>query len=705
MVKTLFCGEVVDATWPVLVNRLEELQRSQHGPFEILFLTTPFSVSEEVLQLHSDRLAQLDMKIYAFASPSLSSAQSPLPHSTLPSCLELFRDGLGIINAHKNLTVAYFFQTLATPAATATDAQPQSGRWAAVEALVQGSGYRGCDVLVSDRWPRGAQYFLSPTDDADLLRLLPAGLGSSAAADVAQLVRPRYFFASDRLLAPDNDSGGLFLQRRPYANPATLDRPALFTRLLSVAPVTVADSTNSANKDKEREKQRKWLHALSLTPILYMKRSELEEAPADSTACPFPLMRSLSSSTAHTVRPRADRDGPGDDDPLAKRFKHVEETEQSGQSFFFQNNTSGGTGGTARLSLVPPSLDARTLFVGGLGRDWREQDLQQLLLQHVPQLRQAPQNTVKAVRRIPGKAFAFVEFSDHDSARRVVEVASRGHGLVLHQRRINVGWSDNANTNTNAPGSAANGTTVNSRFDVEAAMRDRQLVPPAEDARTLFVGNVPVSATPDVLTGTLRSLFPVTTTVEFTVQLPPSHRHATSSTHYVFVDCDSYATAMAIVTRSLQETILCEGQPLVIGWSMGSQYHHLQQQQQQQQLSLPPPPSRDCKVLFLGGIAAETTTHDVEALVASTANAASEVVAVRRPEGRDYAFVEFTKPAAAVACGETLVDSQATLRGVRVRVGWARGKPADQANQSADCWFCLASPSIKVGTNHRFPCC
>ena len=46
-----------------------------------------------------------------------------------------------------------------------------------------------------------------------------------------------------------------------------------------------------------------------------------------------------------------------------------------------------------------------------------------------------------------------------------------------------------------------------------------------------------------------------------------------------------------------------------------------------------------------------------------------------------------------------LGESVALLHGSRLTFGWAKGRPADKAfpsSHQADCWFCLASPSVKV---------
>ena len=80
---------------------------------------------------------------------------------------------------------------------------------------------------------------------------------------------------------------------------------------------------------------------------------------------------------------------------------------------------------------------------------------------------------------------------------------------------------------------------------------------------------------------------------------------------------------------------------------------------------------------------------------------------VRRPTGREYAFVEFSSPQAARQVMESCACSSASssaggsamvLQGSALQVGWAKGRPAAPTHSGGipDCWFCLASPSVKV---------
>ena len=52
------------------------------------------------------------------------------------------------------------------------------------------------------------------------------------------------------------------------------------------------------NVQAETKGRRKWLHALSLTPMGAMAAATLAQAPADATACPYPYARPSSKRAA-----------------------------------------------------------------------------------------------------------------------------------------------------------------------------------------------------------------------------------------------------------------------------------------------------------------------------------------------------------------------------------------------------------------------
>ena len=104
------------------------------------------------------------------------------------------------------------------------------------------------------------------------------------AQEVAKAVSPRYHFV------PSRESQ--FLQRAPFSAPPMSSAAVLFTRFVAVA--TVSDSS---------DKQRKWLHALSLVPARALLASGSPKDLAQlqvggvlfvgASGLPYSLIRSL----------------------------------------------------------------------------------------------------------------------------------------------------------------------------------------------------------------------------------------------------------------------------------------------------------------------------------------------------------------------------------------------------------------------------
>lgn len=655
--KLLFCGDV-HGNWTLLLERLNDLQKSQHGPFDILFLTgSCFQDEEEVQNLRSNVV--LPLKTYCFDCPSYISKYE------LPVNLEVIGAGrrCGIVNLQHNLTVCYQGSLSSSSNSDMTDLEN-------VRSVVSGVGYRGCDICITAEWPKDMHHFLEEADMNEFKSTnIGIGVGSREASAFAMLVRPRYHFVTGM---------GSFYQRSPYSIPTGRVIGALgintSTRLLSIGQVS-----------STKEKSKKWLHALSIRPIIHLSAAELLETPPGTTDCPYVDIGSGAGSVVNNGNATGWKNpfvtstaGAGADDHAAKRMR-VDATGKSfvpplppgappaagaAGSFFFGNMgvpRGGSGGGGAGLNLVAPSDKACTLFIGGLLRTMQDSDLEGAF------------GGVKFVKRPPGKAFAFVEFVSHDAARSVVESSAR-RGTVVQGRTLTVGWAKEKESQP---------TSEDGAF---GANIERQLVPPSEDAKTLFIGglgqfdanavaDVPADVSP--FQHALNQLLPGVVSV-----------NKPTGKSYAFVDFESYDAAMAVVTKSINEprAMVLQGAPLVIGWAKGDV--HTADGKLRLMLE---PPSSTSQVLFVGNLPADATEEAVSALFTGC-----KVLTVKRPEGRDYAFVEFATPADAQKGMALSASTELSLSDCVLQVGWAKGQAADKSNQSAECWFCLASPVVKV---------
>eukprot|EP00933_Yihiella_yeosuensis_P041841 TRINITY_DN36245_c0_g1_i1.p1 TRINITY_DN36245_c0_g1~~TRINITY_DN36245_c0_g1_i1.p1 ORF type:complete len:597 (+),score=141.34 TRINITY_DN36245_c0_g1_i1:75-1793(+) len=149
---------------------------------------------------------------------------------------------------------------------------------------------RGIDVFLTAAWPEGIDQKieaanLKPPELPDS----PKWQSASAAplAELCLVLEPRYFVFG---------SADLFYQRPPFQ----VKGRGHICRCIGLGKV---GSTG---------KLRKWLHALSLSPMQYMKQEELKKLPEGSTPCPFVAQK----------RPATD---PPAGEPAAKRRATAEE--------------------------------------------------------------------------------------------------------------------------------------------------------------------------------------------------------------------------------------------------------------------------------------------------------------------------------------------------------------------------------------------
>ena len=262
MVKILICGDV-DGNWDAVFSRVAALQKSAHGPFSCLFCTGKVFSTEEDFK---DVISKNEFIIPTYVSNTTSVLSSSC---SLPNNLE-------ILEPNKLLTI----QSL-TVAMFSKDKMTQSAM-IAVKAISSSGAYRGCDLLLSDTWPYDSHQFLNEAD----IKLredtsIPLGVGSSDVSNFAMLTRPRYHFSTGH---------SNFYQRPPFAFPSSTGAAATSSRFISLAGVS-----------KSKDKNHKWLHALSLVPITHMSATELQQDASGCGDCPFVKVGIVGKRTAGEV--------------------------------------------------------------------------------------------------------------------------------------------------------------------------------------------------------------------------------------------------------------------------------------------------------------------------------------------------------------------------------------------------------------------
>jgi len=463
MVKVLVGGnfptEIIGAgAWEILARRVEALQASQHGPFDLLLVCGSLFASEEQYKAALASEMQLSIPTYMSLIPSFVTING----GVLPA--NVYRIGNGDsamgLETISRLTVAYVNSSISQNNASELDS---------IKSFTSAAAYRGCDVLLSDEWPKDMHHFIEESEYQQLQSIMGSGflgLGSPLVVNVATLVRPRYHFSSGRC----------FFQRSPYRNALMPSSSSVVTRFIGLGPVT-----------ENKEKDKKWLHALSLEPIVYMSARDLGEEPIGTTDSPYVSvgLKPLARPQQLTLEERVASQN------SAKRIKIGGRGTGSGAVFFGHlgvprpDSSFGGlpTAGGPAVNLVPPSATATTLFIGNLPRGvGMPQELEALL------------HGCVRVRIPEGKSFAFADFGSHEAALRIVENASRpGCAINLQGRQLSIGWASsqsNAKPVALATSLQDTGNRI-SRKPEDSFVAANQLAPPSADAKTVFLGGLP----------------------------------------------------------------------------------------------------------------------------------------------------------------------------------------------------------------------
>jgi hypothetical protein len=449
MVKFLICGNLEEShndsssAWQSLIKRVDSLQKSSHGPFACLLVAGGLFQDEHS---YKDALAssdELQIPAYAIDCPSfVKEGETPKNMTYLQSATSGEACGMSTIH---NLTVCWVNSGSVDQASINQ-----------VEKQCAAAAYRGCDVFLSSTWPKNTHNFMSEQEVGELTGLNVAlGAGSDTVTRIAVASKPRYHFCGgDRARA-------IFYARTPYVNPAaggSSSSRAPATRMISLAraPLPIPDSSSSSSSSgggggntNKADKSKKWVHALSLEPIAHLGRDDdVFSVGHGYTECPYLEGGTAAAGAAGATskRPRSEDNRTAQaGEQSDKRFKAEGQGRGTGVYFFGNNATTldgtrvGGDNnkrppGSANTTatnnsgnLTPPSDEAVKLFIGNLPREYTDEQIMRLLPGSITIHRPADKSKPRdhATGQYPVKTFAFVEFTEHAKAARVVEASTK----------------------------------------------------------------------------------------------------------------------------------------------------------------------------------------------------------------------------------------------------------------------------------------
>jgi hypothetical protein len=439
--KILSCGDILsNDSWKILLDRLTDLQKSSNGPFDLLIMTGILTIDTiEQVESIEKTLFTLKLSVIAFeCNIHLTSSELTLPLSF--TFIQMISKGdFGLFYTKENLSIAYFFPS--------TD--PSSVELDKLYASIDNVGYNGCDFLISSYWPSYSERELSSEQRE---ALFSSGITKDQRkSDVLPLflmkLCPRYV-----LLSHLNG----FYQRSPF--PLVVKDHKMACRLITLHKIT-----------NSKEKHHKYLHALSLNPLLFMKTSELEIIPPDATMNPYDFvleqpnkrmkgsnggpsaLQSHFVSSSSTSAYKSSSTNSSSDGFAVPKAPNLNLPSQPSGSFFFNNQASSTSSSSFnrnqpnRRNTENTAGEANsTLFIGGLGQVISEEQLSSLF------------PNAKHIKQPKGKGYAFVEFpSFHEANSVYLSAESNGGNMNAFGRNLTVGWSSAPATSSSSSSSSS----------------------------------------------------------------------------------------------------------------------------------------------------------------------------------------------------------------------------------------------------------
>lgn len=651
MVKILVCGDI-NSKFETLTKRINALQSSNHGPFDLLIcIGTFFQNSEELESICPNLKLSIDTLIHD-SNNIINNSNDKL----LPSNLKVLYNNQGCV-VEKKLNIAYSDVKSCSSKSDLSNLDEFND-------MTSKTYYRGCDILLTTDWPQSMHHFLE-NEEYNKLQSLGVGIGTGNrdATSLAVLLKPRYHFVIGR---------NVFYQRSPYRNNNSSGKNYPCTRMVALSQV------NDISKDKTR----KWLHALSLEPMTSMSDADLLQESIGTTDCPYAdigpdtlsstgiptgLSNGLSTNVSNNKRSM--------NNVSYTTVGHTNGNVAPGAFFFGQHNKRMKT-----TSLVAPSANATTVYIGNVPNEASELEVRSVF----------PHATT--IRKNEGKPFAFVSFSSFDIARSLVDTANAPTDAPIYSirgRTLAIGWAEHQGkpiTNVKTTPSSIPATVIQ-----PPPPAPLQLEPSNTEAKTLFVRNLPkhVNWTDEELRDVCAGVVSVKRII--------GRLHT-----FAFIEFSCHDDAKQFANKFIGciHNCILHGNHLEFGWSIEKESNNNNSKNDKasrdsmQKNLISTPPSNDCRYLFVVPAPSNISVDDISSCM--------QAITTRRPKGRNYCFVEFDSHESALLVLNNIVnDFNHNLRqllGETMKVGWAKGEPLGTSMQSSHkqpCWFCLSSDNVR----------
>jgi hypothetical protein len=266
--KVLVCGDV-KGRFDAVFARVQALNKTKHGPFDVLFCVGQFFGSGSEIEAYLSKSKEVPIDTYFITAGE-----------ELPDCMNSVQAG-GEICAKMNylgqaglktvagLSVAFLSGVYDPEQYRSAPSDKPSPKFCRVQVEdllkeTKQAGFSGVDALLTADWGRGVHRQM-PASLLDPLGLNMQAVGCPIISSIATNISPRYHFCA---------SEGFFFERLPYRNQSA----AHITRFIALGGVPEV---------KNSDKKRKWLHALNLAPMSTLSSDALNPNVAGITDSPY----------------------------------------------------------------------------------------------------------------------------------------------------------------------------------------------------------------------------------------------------------------------------------------------------------------------------------------------------------------------------------------------------------------------------------
>ncbi|XP_019753225.1 CWF19-like protein 1 [Hippocampus comes] len=300
-VRVLVCGDV-EGKLGALYSRVLSIQKKT-GQFDLLLCVGEFFSStpeaEEEWQRYKSGAKKAPIQTYILGAGSEATAKNfPSADGCELADNITYLGRRGVFTGASGLQIAYVSGCEAPQEPAPPHCFTPKDLAAVLAPLTASSKFRGIDILLTSQWPRGVWHYANNPE------VNTKSCGSSALANLADKLKPRYHFAALE---------GAHYERLPYRNHVVLQENAQHvTRFIALATVN-----NPAKK--------KYLYAFNIIPMKAMDPSELVKQPQDVTENPY---RRVAKDKRET--------------PKTGSGATAEEEEQRTQFFFDLSRDRGG---------------------------------------------------------------------------------------------------------------------------------------------------------------------------------------------------------------------------------------------------------------------------------------------------------------------------------------------------------------------------